>query len=512
MIYQEVMLQRKKRVAAYARVSSYSDEQLKSLAIQKEHYQGYIESNPDWEFVDVYFDEGVSGTSLKNRQGLKRLIDDCEKGLINLIITKSISRFSRNTIDCLNLVRRLRACDVPIIFEKENIRTDDMDGELILSILAELAANESKSISENGKWGAQKRFKDGTFIISYPPYGYRNNEGELEIVVEESKIVIEIFDLILKGESTETIANILNRRNVKTKRNRKWSPSTIRGIIKNEKYIGDALFQKTFTDDNFNRHKNKGEKNSYYIENHHEAIISRETFQKANQVLQQRGLEKGNGKDKSKYSNRYTFSGIIVCGECGGIFKRKIHSLPNRKYTAWTCCIHIEDKNKCSMKYVKQDDLQYAFVTMVNKLIYGKDIILKSLKNKLEHTSSKDVEKQLMNTRKQIAELQVKMEESERLHYQGYLSITAYQNLKLKLSQELEANKSQENQILLLNSSYTKWKIELAKLIGIVYKKGYLTEYDDELFMEIVEKMTVVSREKVKFILRCGLQLEERME
>lgn len=511
MIYQEVMLQRKKRVAAYARVSSDSDEQLKSLAIQKEHYQGYIESNPDWEFVDVYFDEGVSGTSLKNRQGLKRLIDDCEKGLINLIITKSISRFSRNTIDCLNLVRRLRACDVPIIFEKENIRTDDMDGELMLSILAELAANESKSISENGKWGAQKRFKDGTFIISYPPYGYRNNEGGLEIVVEESEIVIEIFDLILKGESMETIANILNRRNVKTKRNRKWSPSTIRGIIKNEKYIGDALFQKTFTDDNFNRHKNKGEKNSYYIENHHEAIISREIFQKANQVLQQRGLEKGNGKDTSKYSNRYSFSGIIVCGECGGIFKRRIHSLPSRKYTAWTCSTHIENKNQCSMKYVKQDDLHYAFLMMVNKLIYGQDIILIYLKNKLEHISDKDVEKQLMNIRNQIVELQVKTEESERLHYQGYLSLTAYQNLKLKLLQELEENKSQENQILLLNSSYTKWKLELDKLIGIVHKKDYLTEYDDELFLEIVEKIIVLSREKVRFVLKCGLKLEERL-
>lgn len=507
----ENRIENKVRVAAYARVSSDSNEQLKSLAAQIEYYQRYIESNSNWQLVNVYFDEGVSGTSIKKRTGLNRLIDDCEKGLVDLIITKSISRFSRNTVDCLHLVRRLLTYEVPVIFEKENIRTDDMDGELMLSILAELAASESKNISENGKWGARKRFKDGTFIISYPPYGYTNNKGIIEIVPEEAEIVKEIFNLILQGESTASIANVLNNKKVKTKRNSKWSASTIRGIVKNEKYIGDTLFQKTYTDDNFNRHKNRGEKDSYYIKNHHESIISHEMFQKANTVLYQRGIEKGNCKDTNKYTRRYSFSGNIICGECKGVFKRRTHSLPKGKYIAWTCCTHIENKHQCSMKYVKQDDIQYAFVMMVNKLIFSQEFILKPLKEKLESISSRGVETQLTKIRNKIAEIQEKMESSEKLYYQGYLSATVYQNLNLKLNQEYECLIKQETQMLGLDYTHGKWKSEIEKIIKKLNKLDYLQEYDDELFMEIVEKIIVISREKVRFVLKCGLELEERM-
>lgn len=199
------------RVAAYARVSSDTEEQLESLQAQMEHYESYIRSNENWEFVEVYVDEGLSGTKLKNRVGLNRLIDDCEKGLVELIITKSISRFARNTVDCLNLVRKLLTYDVAILFEKENIKTDEMEGEFILSILAELASNESKSISENEKWSIQKRFQDGTYIISYPPYGYRNNNGVMEIVPQESiRIDLRFQNLIYQPmNSKNTIYHFL---------------------------------------------------------------------------------------------------------------------------------------------------------------------------------------------------------------------------------------------------------------------------------------------------------------
>lgn len=502
---------KKVRVAAYARVSTESDEQVRSLVAQKEYYQRYIESNAKWQFIGVYYDEGFSGTSLKKRVGLNRLIDDCEKGLVDLIITKSISRFSRNTVDCINLVRRLLTYGVPIIFEKENIRTDDMDGELMLSILAELAASESKHISENEKWGVRKRFKDGTFVISYLPYGYTNINGVMTIVPEEAEIVKEIFSLILEGESTACIANILNSRNIKTKRNGRWSTSTIRGIIKNEKYTGDTLFQKTYTDDNFNRHKNNGEKERYFIENHHIAIISHDLFQKANKILQQRGLEKGNCENTDKYNRRYSFSGRIICGECEGVFKRRTHSLPNRKYIAWCCRTHIENKQQCSMKYVKQEDLQYAFVMMTNKLIYSKEFILKPLKVQLDRLESKGVETQITKIRNKILDIQVKMEETEKLHHQGYLSATVYQNLKSKLNQEYDYFKKQETQMISLEYKNENLKKEIDNFIKKLKKRDYLKVYDDELFMEIVEKVIVVSREKVKFVLKCGLALEEMM-
>lgn len=239
-----------------------------------------------------------------------------------------------------------------------------MDSELILSILVELASSESKSISENEKWGIQKRFKDGTYIISYPPYGYCNNKGVMEIIPEEANIIKEIFDKTLQGYSSESIAEALNEKQLRIKRNKKWSSGTIRGIIKNGKYIGDVIFQKTFTDDNYIRHKNKGQKTSYYMENHHEAIISREVYYKANRLIQQRKLEKCNDRETTKFQNRYCFSGRIICGECGNKFKRRIHTLPKKKYIAWCCATHIQDKHTCSMKYIKEDCIKYALIIM----------------------------------------------------------------------------------------------------------------------------------------------------
>ena len=263
----------KTRVAAYCRVSTASDEQLISLDTQKAHYEDYIKSNSEWEYAGVFFDEGITGTKKECRDGLNSLIDSCEKGLVDLVITKSISRFSRNTTDCLELVRKLMALNVTVIFEKENINTDTMESELMLSILSSLAESESVSISENNKWSIQKRFQNGTYIISYPPYGYENAGGEMIVVPEQAEVVKKIFEDTLAGKSTHAVAKELNDSGVRSKKGGKWTPGAINAIIRNEKFTGDVIFQKTYTDSQFSRHTNDGELNKYLCENHHEPIV-----------------------------------------------------------------------------------------------------------------------------------------------------------------------------------------------------------------------------------------------
>ena len=257
----ETPLQKKKiKVAAYCRVSTASDEQIISLEAQKAHYEEYIRANDEWEYVGLYYDEGITGTKKDGRAGLLSMIDDCEDGKIEFIITKSISRFARNTTDCLEMVRSLTDLGISIYFEKENINTGSMESELMLSILSSLAESESVSISENEKWSIRKRFENGTFIIAYPPYGYENVDGEMKVIPEQAEIVKEIYASCLSGKSTHAIAKELNERGIRTKKNGKWGAGSVNGILTNEKYTGDVIFQKTYSDSSFNRHRNYGER------------------------------------------------------------------------------------------------------------------------------------------------------------------------------------------------------------------------------------------------------------
>nr|WGD93219.1 recombinase family protein [Bacillus subtilis] len=329
----------KTRVVAYCRVSTDSNEQLVSLQAQKTHYETYIKANPEWEYAGLYYDEGISGTKKENRSDLLRMLSDCETGRIDLIITKSISRFARNTTDCLEMVRKLIGLGVHI-FEKENINTGSMESELMLSILSGLAESESISISENTKWAIQRRFQNGTFKISYPPYGYQNNDGQMIVNPKQAEVVKYIFAEVLSGKGTQKVANDLNQKGIPSKRGGRWTATTIRGILTNEKYTGDVILQKTYTDCHFNRHTNYGEKDMYLVENHHEAIISHEDFEAVDAVLNQRAKEKGIEKRNEKYQNRYSFSSKIICSECGSTFKRRIHSY-GRKYIAWCFAVSI---------------------------------------------------------------------------------------------------------------------------------------------------------------------------
>ena len=248
----------------------------------------------------------------------------------------------------------------------------------MLSILSGLAESESVSIAENSKWSVKRRFQNGTFKISYPPYGYDAVDGKLIVNKAQADIVRLVFSEILSGKGTGKIASELNCRGVPSKKGGRWTATTIRGMVGNEKYTGDAIFQKTYTDTHFNRHYNYGEKDQYLIKNHHDAIINHEDFEAAQSIIEQRGKEKGLEKQNKKYQNRYPFSGKIICGQCGGKLKRRIHST-GRHTIAWCCTNHIEDAEKCSLKYIPEPDFEYAFVTMMNKLIFGHQAVLRPL-------------------------------------------------------------------------------------------------------------------------------------
>lgn len=501
----------KKKVAAYCRVSTASDEQLISLAAQKEHYERFIKTNPEWEFAGLYYDEGISGTKKEKREGLLEMLADCGRGKINLIITKSISRFARNTTDCLDMVRKLMELEVFIYFEKENINTESMESELMLSILSGLAESESKSISENAKWAVKNRFKNGTFIISYPPYGYNNVDGEMVIVPEQAEVVRRIFADILAGKSTHIIAKELNAEGVPTKRNGTWTPGAVNGLVKNEKYTGDVIFQKTFTDGSFNRHTNYGEHDQYLFEGHHEPIVSHEIFEKANAVVQQRGKEKGNGKDTFKYQNRYGFSGRIRCGKCGSNFKRRMHYKPSGSYVAWCCSRHIEAVNECSMKYITDNALKAAFLTMMNKLIFSWRVILKPLLRSLQNANESRRLLQIQELETLIEKNAEKRKTLKNLMVNGYLEPAVFKQESNVLTTNAEMlQQERDNLIHYVSGDQTRVE-ELEKLIHFTGKQKVVIEYSDDIFLEYVDCVTVLSREKVRFELKCGLHLEERL-
>lgn len=504
-------LDKKVRVAAYCRVSTGSEEQLESLETQKDHYSRFIKSNYEWEYVGLYYDEGISGTKKDRREGLRTLIADCEKGLIDLIYTKSISRFSRNTADCLELVRKLLDFGVFVYFEKENLNTGSMESELMLSVLSSLAESESVAISENEKWSIQKRFEKGTYIISYPPYGYENRNGEMRVVIEQAPVVKQIFADALAGKGTHAIAVSLNKKGIPSKKGGKWTAGSVNGILHNEKYTGDAIFQKTYTDSGFNRHINHGEKDQYLCKNHHEQIISHEDFERVQEVLRHRGLEKGNEGDTDKYQQRYAFSGRIVCGECGGIFKRRMHYKPSGSYVAWCCNRHIEDKDSCSMKYITDDDIKNAFLIMMNKLQFSREYILRPLQIAISRSNVEKNGKRLKELEILTKENAEQQKTTARLLSKGYLDRAVFIKANNALLIEKERLRSEKEFLLKMNDSRYQVEQDIKELISFLRKSDRFTEFDEDTFSKFVEKIMVISRTEIEFELKIGLKLKERL-
>lgn len=501
----------KLRVAAYCRVSTDSEEQLVSLETQRLHYESYIKANPNWEFAGIYYDEGISGTKKEKRTELLRMVSDCESKKIDFIVTKSISRFARNTMDCLELVRKLVSIGVYIYFEKENLNTQSMENELMLSILSGLAESESQSISENNKWSIQRRFKNGTYKISSPPYGYACTDGQIIVNKEQAEIVKFIFASVLSGKGTHKIAKELIARDIPTQRGGKWRANTILGILSNEKYVGDVILQKTYTDSSFNRHINDGDKDQYYIKDNHEAIITREDFEAVELLIDRRGKEKGIVKGSEKYQNRYSFSGNIICSECGSTFKRRIHGSRGNKYIAWCCSTHLSHRAECSMLYIKEEEIQLAFVTMMNKLIFGRKFILGPLLEGLRSMNKPESLLRIQELEKLIEKNAEQKQMLIKLMTKGYLEPALFNRenneLKIEADNYLE---QQETLTYVVNGEVSKIQ-EVRDLLKFTNNAGMLSAFDEEVFSKYINKIMAFSREEIGFQLKCGITLKERM-
>lgn len=502
--------QPKMRVAAYARVSTDSEDQLISLETQKSHYESTIKANPAWEFAGLYYDEGITGTKKEKRSELLRMINDCEKHNIDLIMTKSVSRFARNTMDCLELVRKLTKLGISVYFESENINTGSMESELMLSILSGLAEGESVSFADNNKWSIQRRFQNGTYKIGCSPYGYDAVNGELIINKQQAEIVRYIFSEALSGKGTHIIAKDLNARGLKGKNGGRWTSSTIRGMIINEKYIGDAIFQKTYTDSQFNRLLNRGELEQYLIHDHHEAIISREDYDSAQMVMVQRGKEKGVEKQHEKYQNRYPFSGKIICNQCGGTFKRCIHS-SGKKHIVWSCNTHIMEIEKCSMKYITNSKLEYSFVSMINKLIFGHQIVLRPLLMSLRGIDSVNSMKTLQEIDKKLVEIEEQRKMLMSLQTRGYLEPVVYTRGNNELLQETGQLQRRKDSLISFISNESLHLSEVSDLLQFSTKATMQAGFDGELFSRFVDQIIVNSRTEIGFKLKCGITLRERL-
>lgn len=367
---------KKRRVAGYARVSTDMEDQQTSYAAQCDYYTAYIQSRKDWEFVGLYSDEGISATSTRHREGFRQMVEDALDGKIDLIITKSVSRFARNTVDSLSTIRKLKDNGTECYFEKENIWTFDSKGELLITIMSSLAQEESRSISENCTWGMRKRFADGKVTVPFGRFlGYdRGEDGNLVINEEQAKTVREIYGLFLQGRLSYQIAKMLTEKGIPTPGGKKvWGKAVVKSILTNEKYKGDALLQKVYTTDFLSKKKkkNEGEVPQYYVEGNHEAIIAPAVFDNVQVLMQSRG--RGNNRN----SCVSIFSSKIRCGDCEGWYGSKVwHSNDKYRKVIWQCNHKFDGGEKCTTPHLNEETIKQLFIKALNTINRQKSIIL----------------------------------------------------------------------------------------------------------------------------------------
>ena len=375
----------KRRVAAYARVSTDEDEQLNSYENQINYYTRYIQSRPEWEFVGLYSDEGISGLNTKKRDGFRQMVEDALNGKIDWILTKAISRIARNTVDTLVTIRQQKEKGVEVYFEKENIYTLDSKGELLITIMSSIAQEESRSISENITWAKRKNMERGKVSMSYGQFlGYEKGEdGKPQIIEKEAAVVRRIYNLYLDGKSVREIARILTAGKIPTPsgKNCNWNVSTIMSILRNEKYKGDALLQKVYTADFLNKKvvKNMNVLPQYYVENSHPAIIDGETFDLVQAELAKRGGFSRGRRAKSVFDHK------VVCGDCGHFYGQKLwYSDSKERVYVWRCTHKYDTEPNCRTPVVREKDLQAAFLVTFNHLLRDRKGYIAELEKEVE--------------------------------------------------------------------------------------------------------------------------------
>ncbi len=494
----------KRRTAGYARVSTDNEEQLSSYEAQVDYYTRYIKSKSEWEFVGVYTDEGISATNTKKRDGFNKMIKDALDGKIDLIITKSVSRFARNTVDTLTTVRKLKEKGVEVYFEKENIYTLDSKGELLITIMSSLAQEESRSISENVTWGQRKRFADGKVSLPYKHFlGYEKGEdGVPKIIESEAKIVRLIYRLFLEGKTISAISKHLTNESIPTPSGKKkWTTSTIRSILTNEKYKGDALLQKCYTIDFLTkkRKKNEGEVPQYYVKNSHEAIISPEVFDLAQNELKNRV------KGMFNHSCVSPFSSKIVCGECGGFYGSKVwHSNDKYRKVIWQCNNKFKNKNKCKTPHLTDEQIKEEFVKVFNNLISNKEEVIKDCENTvLTLINTEGIDSKISKLQE---ESEIIVELMKSLIYENSRKVMNQDGYNKKYNSYTEKYEKIKSELSKLEDKKQDLKVRRDKVMMFIANlkslNGVISEFDEKLWYAMVDKIVVNAEAGIKLVLK----------
>ena len=496
----------KKKVCAYCRVSRNTADQLNSYARQIRVYTDLIRRNPDWQMVEIFADEGITGTSASKRPEFQRMLKLCEQKQIDLIITKSISRFARNTMEALDIVRKLKILGIGVQFEKEGINTLSLGDEMLLNTFTAIAQEESIAISERIRYSNTKRMESGDFIDGNAPYGYRMVDRVLIPKEDEAQIVRDIFDQYLKGASTHEIARNLNDAGIPGKFGSTWKVSTIRYILRNEKYIGDMLCQKTYHTNTlpFKQKRNRGEADQYYVEGSHEGIVDKNVFQKAQEIINSR---------KEKYltdadSIQYPLTSKMHCTECGAFFIRK----KTNGCVSWVCSNHGISKDNCPTHYIREMRIYDAFVCMMNKLRFSQEQILDGVIKRLDEA----IRRYRRNNAdayaisQQISEINAKLLMMEQLHQKQYLATDVYRMQSNELQAQITKLKAQRVQMLSSKLEDAKTEIEkVSKTIATI--KEPLEEFDEELFKTVIEQISIDKNDNITFTLKGNISFTEEL-
>ncbi len=517
---------RQLRVAAYCRVSTDDEEQLTSYEAQKNYYTDKIMTNKEWTMAGIFADEGITGTSARKRPEFLRMIRQCKQGKIDIVLTKSISRFARNTVDCLNYVRALKELGIAVIFEKENMNTLEIDSEILITMLGAFAQSESESISANVRWGIRQAMKEGKATIQYKYlYGYRKgDDGKPEIIPDQAEVVRKIYDLFLSGTPVRGIQEYLNASAVPNINGEsKWARSAIDSILTNEKYCGDVLLQKTYIDDCINKKvkKNTGQLPMYLVQNHHEGIISRETFDAAQAELARRSAGKSPSKKnaptgRSRYSSKYALSDRLYCGECGTQYQRCTwRNRDGSKRIVWRCVSRVDYGNRyChNSPTLDEEPLHRAILAAINSAVKGKDSIIYNLKSAMEkelapvagqQLSLSEIDSQLEQLNTEFSKVLAKASESG--------DQAAYSNRFREIMQKQTALKAQrdEMQRMLAESGKATAHIEQCRQAAETTPSA-ITEWDETLIRQVVESVTVETCNEVIVALKSGASIHQEL-
>ena len=505
------------RVAAYCRVSTEQEEQQNSYQTQINYYTDLINKNPEWSLVGIFADEGISGTQTKKRTEFNKMIRLCKKQKIDLILCKSISRFARNTVDILDYVRQLKELGIGVLFEEQNINTLNMTSEFMIALYGSFAQAESESISKNVTWGVEKSFREGKVRYNYHNlYGYiKGADGKPEIVPEQAKIIRMIYDLYLDGLSMKRIANQLNEGLVPTKQNGKWTEGSIFSILRNEKYVGDALLQKTYTVDciTHKKAKNNGERAKYLVTDAHDAIIDRDTFNLVQQELTRRSSKRKMSNkaitEQGKYSSKYALTEIIICAECGAAYRRQVWSIHGRKCPVWRCINRIDNGKRYCKKSpsLHEDKLHKAILGAINEQYDCRNSLKDILKSNVEYVLAGVTIKETKEIQHRLREIDDTRNDYISLIASGAKDEESFDEQFAKLYEEEQVLKEKLKDLEEKNNIKDNKSSRITRALkDIDNSKCQLTEYNDLLTRKLIECVKVISKTEIKIIFKCGIE------